>query len=86
MSLSVGKAVAIKGLQLALFGSVALAIAGCGQERVDPDTQIGPDPVLPAPRQYLVPPMHVAPVGVWRGDERPTVGAKPAGGGETERE
>jgi len=36
-------------------------------------TQIGPHPVLPAPQQYLFPPMHLASVVHWKGDETPTV-------------
>ena len=42
-------------------------------EEFDRSTQIGPNPVLPAPNAYLIPPIHVAkPVG-WRSGESPTV-------------
>ncbi|HEY5363156.1 MAG TPA: PQQ-dependent sugar dehydrogenase, partial [Aestuariivirga sp.] len=39
----------------------------------DRETQMGPDPVLPKPNSYLIPPMKVAkPVG-WHNGEMPTV-------------
>ena len=41
----------------------------------DRTTQMGPDPVLPEPNSYLIPPMKVAkPVG-WQNGEKPTVPA-----------
>src|SRR4051812_13840155 len=41
----------------------------------DRTTQMGPDPVLPEPNSYLMPPMRVAkPVG-WQNGEKPTVPA-----------
>ncbi len=39
----------------------------------DPMTQVGPDPVLPEPQQYLFPPMHLAKVVGWKEGEAPTV-------------
>lgn len=36
-------------------------------------SQYGPKPYLPAPQQYLVPPMHVAPAEGWRDGQTPTV-------------
>ena len=36
-------------------------------------TQIGANPVLPAPQQYLIPPMKLAPVIGWKSGEAPTV-------------
>lgn len=55
----------------------ALVIAGCtdGGASFDRDSQVGPDPVLPAPNQYLVPPMHVAKAVGWKQGELPTVPA-----------
>jgi glucose/arabinose dehydrogenase len=38
----------------------------------DPNTEIGPNPTLPAQNQYLTPPMHVAAVVGWK-DQKPTV-------------
>ena len=40
---------------------------------LDPQDQIGPDPVLPAPQQFLTPPMHLAKVVGWKPGETPTV-------------
>jgi glucose/arabinose dehydrogenase len=39
----------------------------------DPMTQVGPNPVLPEPEQYLFPPMHLARVVGWKEGETPTV-------------
>jgi len=47
--------------------SLALALAGCGSKPADPSTQYGSNPQLPDPQQYLLPPMHVAPVAPWNG-------------------
>lgn len=58
----------------ALLLAGTLAASACDDNLVDPNSQIGANPLLPEPRQYLVPPMHVAPVAQW-GDARPTVPA-----------
>ncbi len=60
---------------LGLLGASLLALAACNQKAADPSTQIGANPVLPEPQQYLVPPMHVAPVAQWKTQEHPTVPA-----------
>jgi glucose/arabinose dehydrogenase len=39
----------------------------------DPATQVGPNPVLPEPQQYLFPPMRLARVVGWKEGETPTV-------------
>ena len=49
----------------------AFAAADSGQ--FDTSSQIGPNPKLPEPRQYLLPPMHLAPVVGWKDGEKPTV-------------
>jgi hypothetical protein len=36
-------------------------------------SQVGPDPVLPEPQEYLFPPMHLAKVVGWKEGETPTV-------------
>ncbi|MDB5459735.1 MAG: L-sorbosone dehydrogenase [Caulobacteraceae bacterium] len=51
---------------------MALVLAGCGEKPADPSTQIGPNPVLPEPHQYLLPPMRVATPQPW-GKAVPTV-------------
>lgn len=60
---------------LALVPTVlVLALSGCeNRAQVDPQQQTGREPVLPAPKNFLIPPMQV-PKGVgWQGDARPTV-------------
>ncbi len=54
--------------------ALMLALAGCGDggAHFDRQSQIGPNPVLPAPQQYLVPPIHVAEVIGWAPNEAPT--------------
>lgn len=53
---------------------VACTLAACGSSRdnVNPSDQIGPNPKLPAPDQYLVPPMKVAKVVGWEQGQHPT--------------
>lgn len=50
-------------------------LAACSGKGGDPAKQYGPDPVLPEPHQYLVPPMHVPQVVGWKNGETPTVPA-----------
>ncbi|MBA1157877.1 PQQ-dependent sugar dehydrogenase [Microvirga mediterraneensis] len=61
---------------IALLSVSMLALAGCqDEETFDPQSQIGPNPALPAPKQYLLPPMHLAkPIG-WGANETPKVAA-----------
>ena len=65
---------ATRASRLALLCATAstLALAGCNGEAGDPRRQIGANPVLPEPQQYLLPPMHIAKVVQW-GDETPSV-------------
>lgn len=63
-------------LPLAFAAAIAaLLLAGCNKATEGPDNQIGPNPVLPAPRQYLLPPMAVASPAPWAPGEAPTPGA-----------
>lgn len=58
--------------------SALLLLVACsvsGDDGFDPATQIGPDPVLPAPRQQLLPSIKVAEVIGWKTGETPTVPA-----------
>ncbi len=48
-------------------------LAAYGADSFDPMTQVGPNPVLPEPQQYLFPPMHLAKVVGWKEGETPTV-------------
>jgi glucose/arabinose dehydrogenase len=45
----------------------ALAVAACGPEPISPKRQIGAQPYLPEPHQYLLPPMHVVSNVGWNG-------------------
>jgi len=61
---------------VALAGAAVLALTGSAAETVDSfdvRTQIGPNPVLPPLQQYLLPPMHLAPVIGWKPGETPKV-------------
>lgn len=63
---------------LARTCSVALVIvlAGCaGKPQYTPTQQAGPNPPLPEPRNYLVPPMQVPRYVGWKQGEMPTVAA-----------
>jgi glucose/arabinose dehydrogenase len=55
-----------------LCGSL-LALAACSDDTFDTQSQIGPDPKLPEPHQYLFPPMHLASVIGWKEGETPKV-------------
>ncbi len=57
----------------ALIGST-VALSGCGHDTgVGTDAQYGSAPALPAPHQYLVPPMKIAKAGSWAPGETPMV-------------
>jgi glucose/arabinose dehydrogenase len=61
-------------LAFALLCTSALAVAGCDDDDdFDPNTQIGANPNLPALKQYLFPPMHIASVVGWKEGEAPAV-------------
>ena len=51
---------------------IALASCDDGGAEFDRNSQIGSNPVLPAPKQYLIPPIHVAEVVGWGKNEAPT--------------
>lgn len=51
----------------------ALALSGCSNGGGDPKDEIGANPKLPEPHQYLFPPMNLASVIGWKKDEKPTV-------------
>jgi glucose/arabinose dehydrogenase len=53
----------------------ALTSVAFGAEPFDKMSQIGPNPVLPEPNAYLVPPMHVAKAVGWKTGETPGVPA-----------
>jgi hypothetical protein len=49
------------------------ALTARAADSFDPMTQVGPNPVLPEPQQYLLPPMRLARVVGWKEGETPTV-------------
>jgi glucose/arabinose dehydrogenase len=52
-----------------------LAVAACNQKVAPANTQYGANPVLPAPQQYLIPPMRVPPAVGWKEGQAPVVPA-----------
>jgi glucose/arabinose dehydrogenase len=58
--------------RLAVICIAAAALAGCNEDGFDAKTQIGANPVLPDPQQYLLPPMKIAKTTSW-GRETPKV-------------
>jgi hypothetical protein len=60
----------LAALSIAICG---LGLAGCDEQGGDPRAQIGPNPKLPEPQQYLMPPMKVAKAVPWGKDETPAV-------------
>ena len=54
-----------------LAGTLLLGACNDGGGAFDRGTQIGAHPVLPAPQQYLVPPIRVAPIVGWHANETP---------------
>jgi len=61
--------------RLGLASVAVVALTGAAPDDFDVKTQIGPNPVLPAPQQYLIPPMHLAQVVGWKDGEAPTMPA-----------
>ncbi len=59
-----------------LAGTAVLALAACGSsQKIDPESQFGPNPNLPAPSRGLLPNMHIPTVAGWGDNEAPTVPA-----------
>lgn len=63
----------IASRRIALLCLSMLALAGCEDESFDPQSQIGPNPVLPEPKQYFLPPMRLAKPAGWGQGETPSV-------------
>ena len=56
----------------ALLLSSTTALPALAADDFDPMSQVGPNPVLPEPQQYLFPPMKLAKVVGWKEGETPT--------------
>jgi glucose/arabinose dehydrogenase len=52
-----------------------LMLSACGPKIADPSTQYGANPQLPAPHQYIMPPMRVPPGQGWGKGQAPVVPA-----------
>ena len=62
-------------MKRALTLAVLLGLSACSQPQFPGEEQYGPDPKLPEPQQYLIPPMGIAaPVG-FKPNETPSVPA-----------
>jgi glucose/arabinose dehydrogenase len=61
-------------IRKSIIGVCSLAaLSACAQEGGDPSKQYGPDPYLPKPHQYVMPPMIVPKAVGWKPGETPTV-------------
>jgi glucose/arabinose dehydrogenase len=60
---------------LATLGGLALVLAACSDPKFDESKQIGADPLLPEPKQYLLPPIKVWPGEGWARGQTPIVPA-----------
>jgi glucose/arabinose dehydrogenase len=54
---------------------MAGVLAGCSDPTFDEASQTGPNPALPDPKQYLLPPINVSPGEGWKGGRTPVVAA-----------
>jgi glucose/arabinose dehydrogenase len=65
---------AFKICALALTCGSALTLAACNDDSsFNPQDQVGPNPPLPEPQQFLFPPMHLSKIVGWKEGEKPTV-------------
>jgi glucose/arabinose dehydrogenase len=60
-------------IRVCLALAAAALLAACSGKGGDPSKQYGPNPVLPEPEQYLIPPMSVPKAIGWKAGETPTV-------------
>ncbi len=58
-----------------LLLALPVLLAACSSPTIDPATQIGADPVLPEPRQYLLPPMKIVSPEPWTAGQGPVAAA-----------
>ena len=62
----------MNNFRIGLFAAAAAGLAACGPSPIDPNSQVGPNPILPAIHQYLLPPMKLAKVIGWQAGQAPT--------------
>ena len=56
-----------------IAGALALGLAACSDPPFDETSQVGPNPQLPEPNEYLLPPIKVAPGAGWQAGQTPRV-------------
>ena len=62
----------VRLLNAVLLSGSLLCLAGCNDGSGDPSAEMGSNPNLPPIHQFLLPPMHIARVVGWSGNETPT--------------
>ncbi|WP_298108808.1 sorbosone dehydrogenase family protein [Bradyrhizobium sp.] len=62
----------VRLLNAVLLSGSLLCLAGCNDGSGDPGAEMGSNPNLPPIHQFLLPPMHIARVAGWSGNETPT--------------
>ncbi|MDE1932593.1 sorbosone dehydrogenase family protein [Bradyrhizobium sp.] len=62
----------VRLLNAVLLSGSLLCLAGCNDGSGDPGAEMGSNPNLPPIHQFLLPPMHIARVVGWSGNETPT--------------
>ena len=60
---------------LAIASASCLLLAACSDPKFDESSQTGPNPALPDPKQFLLPPINVAPGEGWPAGKTPIVAA-----------
>ena len=65
----------MNGLRTLLSIGLASGLAACSDPKFDDSSQVGPNPVLPKPTKYLIPPINVAPGPGWSEGQTPKVAA-----------
>jgi len=63
----------VKRAALLLAGALLASLAACSDPTFDENSQVGPNPALPDPKQFLLPPVNVAAGIGWKTGEAPTV-------------
>ena len=60
---------------LAIASATCVLLAACSDPKFDESSQTGPNPTLPDPKQFLLPPINVAPGEGWPPGKTPVVAA-----------
>ncbi|GAC1579904.1 MAG: sorbosone dehydrogenase family protein [Sphingomicrobium sp.] len=60
---------------LLLAGALIASLTACNDPKFDENSQVGPNPALPDPKEFLLPPINVSNGVGWKAGEAPTVAA-----------